>query len=402
MKTIRNIVVEKGDSVPVEERKVEIVERKGLGHPDTICDLVCEISSQKLSQYYLTRFGEVLHHNLDKGLLVAGRSQPKFGGGKILEPIEIIIAGRATDRVGNIKIPVEKIIKEVVKKKLKEILNSKKSITKNFEILVDYKPGAANLQEVFKRSKKVGIANDTSFGIGHGPYSRTEKVTLAIANLLNSPKFLRKFPFIGSDIKVMSLREKDDLILTFVAPYIDKYIKNSTDYFEKREKVRRIVENFVKNYFNFKKIKIFHNTLDNLKAKTEGEIYLTVIGLSAEQGDDGQVGRGNRVSGLITPCREMSLEAAAGKNINHPGKLYQILAHLIAQEIGKIKGVKECSVRILSQIGKPLDQPQVASVKLIASNFKQVKNKAFKIVDNYFNNLRKIQVDIVKGKYPIC
>lgn len=174
------------------------------------------------------------------------------------------------------------------------------------------------------------------------------------------------------------------------------------DYFEKKEKIKKMVENFIKKYFDFKNVKVFHNTLDNWEAKKEKDIYLTVFGLSAEQGDDGQVGRGKRVSGLITPCREMSLEAAAGKNINHPGKLYQILAHLIAQEIGKIKSVKECSVRILSQIGTPLDEPQVVSVKLISSNFNLVKERALKIVDDYFSNLRKIQMDIVKRKYSIC
>lgn len=399
---MRNIVIEKGNTIPIEKKEVEIVERKGLGHPDTICDIVCEAVSQTLSQYYLRRFNQVFHHNLDKGLLVAGKSQPKFGGGKILEPIKIIIAGRATDRVGKIKVPVKRIVEKAVEKKLKEILNSKKSIMENFKIFVDYKPGAANLQEVFKRSKETGLANDTSFGIGHGPYSKTERATLAVANFLNSQKFIKKYPFVGSDIKVMSLRERNSLGLTFVVSYIDRYIKNTKDYFEKKEIMRKIVENFLKKYFDFKNIKVFHNTLDNPQAKTEDEIYLTVLGLSAEQGDDGQVGRGNRVSGLITPCREMSLEAAAGKNINHPGKLYQILAHLIAQKIGKIEGVKECSVRLLSQIGKPLDQPQVASVKLIAKNFNRVKDKVFKIVNDHFNNLRKIQLNIIKGKYPIC
>jgi S-adenosylmethionine synthetase len=43
---MRNIVIEKGDYLPVEEREIEIVERKGIGHPDTICDLVCESVSQ--------------------------------------------------------------------------------------------------------------------------------------------------------------------------------------------------------------------------------------------------------------------------------------------------------------------------------------------------------------------
>jgi S-adenosylmethionine synthetase len=398
---MRNIVVEKVDYLPIEEREVEIVERKGIGHPDTICDLVCEAVSQSLSQYYLKRFGKVLHHNLDKGLLVAGKSQPKFGGGKILEKIKIIVAGRVTDKVGNIKIPVKKIAEKAVKDCLRKIVNSKNA-TQNFEIFIDYNPGAENLQEVFKRDNKIAIANDTSFGIGHGPYSRAEILTLKVAQLLNSEKFLKKYPFLGTDIKVMTLREKDEVILTIPAAYIDKYIKNAKDYFEKKEIIKKEIEKFVKKVSNFKRIKVDHNTLDNPEAKKEGEIYLTVLGLSAEQGDDGQVGRGNRVSGLITPCREMSLEAPAGKNINHPGKLYQILAHLIAQEIGKLEGVKECSVRILSQIGKPLDEPQIVSVKVIANNFSNIKDKIYKIVELKFDKLRKIQIDIIKGKYRIC
>jgi len=399
---MRNIVIEKSDSLPIEEREVEIVERKGIGHPDTICDLVCESVSQVLSQYYLKRFSKILHHNLDKGLLVAGKSQPKFGGGKILEKIKIIVAGRATDRVGKIKIPVKKIAEKAVRNCLEKIINSSKNLIKNFEIFIDYKPGAANLQEVFKRSNKVAIANDTSFGIGHGPYSRTEILTLKVANFLNSQFFLKKHPFFGTDIKVMTLREKNEVILTIPAAYIDRYIKNAKDYFEKKEIVKKEIERYVKRISNFKRIKIEHNTLDNPNAQSEEEIYLTVLGLSAEHGDDGQVGRGNRVSGLITPCREMSLEAPAGKNVNHPGKLYQILAHLIAQEIGKINGVKECSVRILSQIGKPLNKPQLISIKVSAKNFIGIKDKIYKLVNTKFDNLPKIQMEIVKGKYPIC
>jgi S-adenosylmethionine synthetase len=399
---MRNIIIEKSENLPTEERDIEIIERKGIGHPDTICDLVCESVSQALSQYYLKRFGKVLHHNLDKGLLVAGRSQPKFGGGKILEKIKIIVAGRATDKVGKFKIPVRKIAEKAIKDCLKRVVNSSRNIIENFEISIDYRPGAANLQEVFKRSKEVAIANDTSFGIGHGPYSRAEILTLKVANFLNSEKFLKKHPFFGTDIKVMAFRQRDELILTIPAAYIDRYIKNPKDYFEKKERVKKEIERYVKRISNFKKVKIDHKTLDNSEAKKEEEIYLTVLGLSAEHGDDGQVGRGNRVSGLITPCREMSLEAAAGKNINHPGKLYQILAHLIAQEVAKIKGIRECSVRILSQIGKPLDQPQVASVKVLAKNFDQVKDKVYKVVNEKFDNLRKIQLEIIKGKYPIC
>jgi len=85
---MRNIVIEKSNFLPMEEREIEIVERKGIGHPDTICELISESASQALSLYYLKRFKKVLHHNLDKELLISGKSQTKFGEGKIIEKIK--------------------------------------------------------------------------------------------------------------------------------------------------------------------------------------------------------------------------------------------------------------------------------------------------------------------------
>ncbi len=402
MKKSRNIVIEKLNCLSVEERDFEIVERKGIGHPDTICDGLCEAVSLALSKYYFQKFKKVLHHNLDKGLLVAGKSEVKFGGGKILKPIKIIIAGRATDKVGKIKIPVKRIIFKAAQDWLAKNLNfSQKKIKKIFEISIDYQHGAANLQEVFKKSDKISIANDTSFGVAHAPLSKTEKLTLNVANLVNSKRFIKKFPALGKDIKVMALRERKKILITLAGAYIDRYIKNTKEYFKIKEKVKKEVAQYIKKNFDFKSVRIDHNTLDNPQAKKENEIYLTVTGLSAEQGDDGQVGRGNRVCGLITPCRQMSMEAAAGKNINHPGKLYQILSFLIAQEISKIEGVKECYVKLLSGIGKALDLPQVALIELNAKNFAKVKDKAFLICQDYLNNLRKIQKEIVKGKYQL-
>ena len=63
-------------------RKVSIAERKGIGHPDTIMDSLCESASKALSKYYVKHYGRVLHHNLDKGLLIAGQSKPKFNAGE--------------------------------------------------------------------------------------------------------------------------------------------------------------------------------------------------------------------------------------------------------------------------------------------------------------------------------
>ena len=85
-------------------------------------------------------------------------------------------------------------------------------------------------------------------------------------------------------------------------------------------------------------------------------MFLTITGTSAEAGDDGQVGRGNRANGLITPGRVQTLEAAAGKNsMNHVGKLYSLVANRAARKvIEAAKGdIVECQIRIVSQIGHP-------------------------------------------------
>src|SRR6266567_5111723 len=88
---------------------VEIVERKGIGHPDTICDALAESLSRNLCREYQRRFGRVLHHNVDKALLCGGRALPAFGGGGVTEPIRISLAGRATSTLGGEVVPIEDI-----------------------------------------------------------------------------------------------------------------------------------------------------------------------------------------------------------------------------------------------------------------------------------------------------
>jgi S-adenosylmethionine synthetase len=91
----RNILVDVLKQTPLEQ-KLEIVERKGLGHPGCICDCMMDRISVRLCDEYLKKAGVILHHNIDKSLLAAGESQTQFGGGKILKPMLLIIGDRAT------------------------------------------------------------------------------------------------------------------------------------------------------------------------------------------------------------------------------------------------------------------------------------------------------------------
>ena len=80
----RNIQIEALAQIPLEKQRIELVERKCLGHPDSIADGVAEAISRALCKEYIDEFGAVLHHNTDQGEIVAGESDPKFGGGKVI------------------------------------------------------------------------------------------------------------------------------------------------------------------------------------------------------------------------------------------------------------------------------------------------------------------------------
>jgi len=359
----------------IKEKKevIELVERKGTGHPDTLCDSLCEEASKALSKYYLKHFGKVLHHNVDKGLLVAGSSKVKFAGGKTLKPAEIIIAGRATAKIGKHVVPVKTIITQAVKDYLKQFSLAK------FKIIVDVKPGATNLVEAFK--KKIPVANDTSFGVSHFPHSALESLVLEVGNLIDSESFRKTYPAVGRDFKVMGFRHGEKIVLTIAIAFISKFVKDMQHYKEMKEKIiSEIHQRF--------KVEACLNMLDNYEDASS--IYLTVSGLSAEQGDDGQVGRGNRYNNLITPNRPMSLEALAGKNVNHPGKLYQIMAYKIAKDVYEKTKANYVEVKMLTQIGKPLSEPQVVSLRIEGD-----VSKAEQIVRENLKNIEKIQKEII-------
>ncbi len=346
---------------PIEKQKLEFVELKGRGHPDTVCDDICEIASKELTKYYKKRFGKVLHHNVDKCLLVAGQAKPKFRGGKIKKVIKIIIAGRATSKVGKVKIPVNNIINRAVMKYLKEFKLAK------FKLVIDVQQGASNLTQV----PKLHVANDTSIGCAHYPFSRLEQLVLDVNKFIE--KLSRNEKTIGKDIKVMGVREKKKIKLIIAIAFIGKDIKNMGDYVNIKNK---IIEKIHKKF----KVEIEINTLDNYNDPSS--IYLTVSGLSAENGDDGNAGRGNRYNYLITPSRPMSIESFAGKNKYHPGRTYQIVSQKIAKDIAKL-GRKQAEVQIVSEIGKPLSEPKAVYVKVLGRK-KGIKD----IVEKHLKRLK--------------
>lgn len=394
----KNIVISKGGYTPVPELDVEIVERKGIGHPDTIIDGIMEEISVELSKAYLKEFGAILHHNVDKGQIVGGEAKPEFGGGKVIQPVFILLSGRASYEAEGKIIPVQEIALETTKKYIKQNLRFLDPDA-DIEIMSKIRPGSRDLVELFLRNKGVPLANDTSFGVGYAPFSDAENVVLAVEKYLNSKEYKKAHPEVGEDIKVMGLRENSKIKLTVAVAFVDRFIHSLEEYITTKERVKNDILKKAKEITKMD-VEVFLNTADDIKNKS---VYITVTGLSAEAGDDGSVGRGNRVNGLITPFRLMTLEAAAGKNpVNHVGKIYSVLAFKIAKEISEeCPDLRDVSVSLLSQIGKPINEPKMAFVELVGDGVEQKKDKAKYIVEHNFEDIEQLTKLMVEKKVGV-
>ncbi|AHG03886.1 S-adenosylmethionine synthetase [Halobacterium sp. DL1] len=401
--TERNIQVQSLDRGAVEDETVEIVERKGLGHPDSICDGIAEHVCESLARAYLDRVGEVLHFNTDETQLVAGRAAPAFGGGEVIEPIYILVVGRATshyvdDDGTEYDIPVESIALDAARDYLRENLPN---LDLETDVIVDVKlgEGSGDLQEVFvEDGPDVPMANDTSFGVGHAPLTETERVVYETERSLNGA-YGEDNPAVGEDVKVMGKREGDHIDLTVAAALVDTYVPNMEAYEAEIEAVREHVEELAGEYTD-RDVTVHVNTADDYDS---GSIYLTTTGTSAEQGDDGSVGRGNRANGLITPNRSMSMEATSGKNpVNHIGKIYNLLSTQIAESVvAEVEGIRDLRVRLLSQIGRPIDQPHVADVHVVTEagvTIPDVEPEIRDIVDEELAGVTDITQRVIDGE----
>jgi S-adenosylmethionine synthetase len=345
-----------------DSRDVEMVERKGRGHPDSICDALAEAFSISLTRVYHQRCGAVLHHNVDKVLLAAGASAPRFGGGDVIAPFEIFLAGRATHEVDGTVIPVAEIGEHASVTWLRANLHALDA-QRHVRVHTLVRPGSTALSALVGRGQTPRIvANDTSFAVGHAPPSRLEQVVLAVEQALTAPSTIAAHPMLGEDVKVMGLRRGQQIDLTIACAIVDGHVRGPSDYAEATALVQRLAEQAARDAHTHH-LRVTVNAGDDVAG---GRLYLTVTGTSAEAGDDGQTGRGNRVGGLITPCRPMTLEASAGKNVvSHVGKSYSIVAHQIARElVSKCPDISAATCVLVSRIGAPVETPQVVEVQI--------------------------------------
>lgn len=390
----------------------EFIERKGSGHPDTLADELAEFLSNNYSQFTLKNFGAILHHNFDKVGLLGGSSFVTFGKGGMIKPIRVLLNGRASLKFGKKMIPVEKLLIKWTKQYFKvkfPLLNVNKNLEFHNNLSNQSSPGKTNENAAKKGTRqfwfeprslndlqelKKLISNDTSLGVGYAPGSDLEKLVLEIEYNLNSQAYKLKNPWIGSDIKILGFRMKDDYEITMCIPQIANYVHSIRDYKDNLSKAKKdILE--IANKNGVMSLIINVNTRDNYDLC---EIYLTAIGSSIESGDEGLVGRGNRINAVISPNHPMSMEGACGKNpVYHIGKLYYVVAMKIASEINKKFGVYN-EVFLASQSGRDLLDPWITLIALPKGiDKKQIE----KIVTHEIKNIPKITLNIVNNQIKL-
>lgn len=332
---------------------IEFVERKGAGHPDTICDRLAEELARQLARDYETHTGAVRHFNVDKAILAAGSVDIGYGGGALVKPSRLVLVGKAAFGFDWAPDPEELAVQYHAR--LMELLPNAKPDAFTTEVWLNQ--SSADLAAVVHAETITPLANDTSFAAVSMPRSILESTVHDVEMHLNTDTYRDATP-IGRDIKVMGARVGEDITVTVACPVLAEDVSDRDEYNavvnEVEEEAARIASQIAD-----RPVTVHVNQADQ-----EESVYLTLSGTSAEAGDDGQVGRGNRFGGLITPYRPMSLEAAAGKNpAAHVGKTYHAIGYDITQRMIHETDASEVTIRLLSSIGHSVTEPQAVHIE---------------------------------------
>ncbi|HTY79080.1 MAG TPA: methionine adenosyltransferase [Candidatus Bathyarchaeia archaeon] len=396
----QTVIVEALRTTPVADRRIELVERKGIGHPDTICDSLVEAISVALNAMYLERLGAIPHYNIDKAMLVAGQCLKGFGWGEVKRPVELIVGDRATLAVNGARLPVEETASAAVDawvgKHLPHLRAGKDLVTRS--VLA---AGSEELRSIFKGG---GIAsNDTAGASGYAPLSPTEELVLDVEGFLNSPEFKHRFPDTGQDVKVLAVRDGEKLGLTVAMPLLCLATASERAYFARKADLLDVLSR------RFKaapfELDWGLNCLDHEGAGTEG-VYLTLTGTSAEDADSGQVGRGNRANGLIAFQRPTGGEAAPGKNpVAHVGKVYSVLSHRLARLIhARCPSIREVYVHLSARIGEPVDRPWTGIQVVLPAGMERadVEPAIRDVVEAEIVRMPELRAELIRGEHRVC
>jgi S-adenosylmethionine synthetase len=278
-----NTYIYRTNKPTINNTEFEVVETKGLGHPDNLCDTLAEKISAAYSQYCLEHYGNILRHMVDKVTVLGGGSKVSFGKGEMTAPIRILLNGRFTGNFGDEIIDYKGIVEQVVKRHFKEVmplLDVDKWIVIVDNTHTNEGPGVVydsdgktqNVRANFFNVNAVGdekhhankfYTNDTSTTVNYFPLSDLEQIVTFVENHLNSKDFKVQYPYVGTDIKVMGIRHNKTIELTSCVPFIALYTPTEEFYHEKLVFLHDYIIGVLKEKFPIYQVTLTLNTRDN-------------------------------------------------------------------------------------------------------------------------------------------
>ncbi len=383
-----------------KEQNFELVERKGRGHPDTICDAIAEYCSRYYSQYFYNKYGKYAHHWFDKVMLIGGQSEINYGNGKLTIPYKVIVAGKCVRTFMGENVPLIDIFTKAAVIVLNSVLYDfdKKRDLIVIDETVDFQGSSrekgryrpAELKNLIDPNSKDKISNDCNILCSYGPFSNLEKIVLQVEKHFSDPTYRKKHPEIGSDIKLVGIRNYDKYKLLCNIPFIADFIDNYEKYANLSKEIVHEITMMIQDLYNID-CEVVFNPSDR-----ENKPYLTSKGSAADTGDVGVVGRGNRINGLISPMKCMSIEAPSGKNpIDHTGKLYGLLAKRIVE---RIISRLDVSVEVWVYVCKstPIDSPDEIMVNIYNDKLSvDEENKIRESIKDELSNIYQYSNDFI-------
>ncbi|SCG59554.1 methionine adenosyltransferase [Micromonospora halophytica] len=350
----------------------DVAERKGIGHPDSLADLVADSFSRRYSTTCREQFGAVPNHWVDKVNLVGAAADVRFGGYDIRKPVDCYLFGKLTERIDGTEVPVLELFDDVVRAVLTDVLEDRAVLghlrmyaNNTAGTAVDhdaqfYQPRtAAAISHVLESEL---VANDTVMCAGAGLRGVAARTAVWLETVLTGTAFRQRYKT-GTDVKVMVVRDGSDLEVTAAVPFRPECTESWSAYRTALDAIRDEIWRELKRFLDETPIPLTMGRLYLNTKDVPGRGYLAPFGTSLGKGDCGAVGRGNRYNGAIEPLRPASGEAPAGKNpLHHVGKIYTAVADDLARRILAELGVY-AEVVIAARNGDRLDEPAYVLIR---------------------------------------
>ncbi|MFF0494291.1 methionine adenosyltransferase [Nocardia sp. NPDC004068] len=338
---------------------VEVVERKGVGHPDTLADAIAELASIRYSQHCLSVAGAVLHHNLDKVAVLGGRAVFTDSDGAYDRPLRVVFGGRMSLSFAGRPLPVREILEQTAVDQLRTALPGFDRVCVEFRhettdsSKFSHWFAPRSLADLPERPR--AFSNDTAYLVGAAPRTAAETITLL------TEAFFRQFPWAGSDIKALTVRSGREWTVTVCVPALAGHLQTATEFDDAvtaaAAQLAALLEQRLAG-----RVTLVCNTRGSRIGPLSGQ-YFTLSGSAVDYGEDGLVGRGNARTGVISGGHSAGNEATFGKNpVYHVGKVGGWLADTAATTVASRFG--PCRIGLLWRNGAPYDQP--ASMQITA------------------------------------